>query len=105
MNIEPIQDSDSNVFIDEAASNNLEKSIDYSYSFDTNVKEKSVSEFCEKWEDFIICLLDYMSNHLKDLSVKGTTVLYKFHDVCLGKLINFTYEMVRYKVLEWFLPY
>lgn len=79
----------------------LEESIDYCYSAsELDACEKAASEFCVKWEDLIICLLDYLVNHLKVLAIRGTTILFKFHESCLGKLINFTYEMVRHTVIS-----
>ena len=44
--------------LDNKDKNSLEESIDYCYTFESDINEKSESEFCEKWDDFIICFLD-----------------------------------------------
>jgi len=76
----------------------LEKSIDYCYSFES-AASKAYSEFCVNWSDFLLSFLDYIANHLKNLSVHGTEILFQFHEVCLAELINYTYEMVRDTVI------
>ena len=79
-----------------ADASNLEDSIDYCYSFGLNQFEKADSDFCDKWDDFYVCFLNYIRSYFKSLVIKATTILYRFHEICLGKLINFTYEMVIY---------
>ncbi len=80
-----------------ATTSDLEKSIDYCYSFES--ANKANSEFCVNWSDFLLCFLDYIASHLKNLSVRGTEILFQFHEICLAKLINYTYEMVRDTVI------
>lgn len=53
------------------------------------------SEFCERWHLFMPIFCTYLKRYLKSFSVRGTTILFKFHEYCLSKFINFAFEMVR----------
>lgn len=53
------------------------------------------SEFCEKWHVFMPTMVAYLKRFLKSFSVRGTTILFKFHEYCLSKFINFAFEMAR----------
>jgi hypothetical protein len=52
------------------------------------------SELCEKWHVFMPTLVAFTKRYLKSFSVRGTTILFKFHEYCLSKFINFAFEMV-----------
>jgi hypothetical protein len=52
------------------------------------------SELCEKWHMFMPALVAFSKRYLKSFSVRGTTILFKFHEYCLSKFINFAFEMV-----------
>lgn len=52
------------------------------------------SEFCEKWHLFMPQFCMFLKRYLKSYSVRGTTILFKFHEFCLSKFINFAFEMV-----------
>lgn len=53
------------------------------------------SELCEKWHMFMPALVSFSKRYLKSFSVRGTTILFKFHEYCLSKFINFAFEMAR----------
>jgi hypothetical protein len=53
------------------------------------------SELCEKWHLFMPTLVAFIKRYLKSFSVRGTTILFKFHEYCLSKFINFAFEMAR----------
>jgi hypothetical protein len=54
------------------------------------------SELCEKWHMFMPALVAFSKRYLKSFSVRGTTILFKFHEYCLSKFINFAFEMVSF---------
>lgn len=54
----------------------------------------SRNEYLENWNLFIPFLGLYLKRYLKTFSVRGTTMLCKFHEYCLSKFINFAFEMV-----------
>ena len=80
-----------------------EESADYICADDSDsagCRAKAASELCVHWDDFSASLLDHVATHLKRLTMRGTSLLHKFHEACLGQLIDLTYEMVRDKVVS-----
>ena len=61
----------------------------------SNISYIVEGELCEKWHLFLPQFVSFLKKYLKSFSIRGTSVLSKFHEYCLSKFINFAYEMAR----------
>ena len=53
------------------------------------------SEFCEKWHLFLPSLVNFLKRYLELFLVRGTKILFNFHEQCLKQFINFAFEVAR----------
>lgn len=53
------------------------------------------SEFCEKWHLFLPNFVNFIKRYLEMFLVRGTKILFNFHEQCLKQFINFAFEVAR----------
>jgi hypothetical protein len=93
LNIVPSRNNDTFELIED-----LSFSFTDTFSIMSNVSCDLEAELCERWHLFLQNFSNYLKRFLKSLLVRGTTILFKFHEFCLSKFINFAYDMVIIKL-------